>query len=292
MEIWKAALMGIVQGIAEFLPVSSSGHLNVFREILHLDLEQGGLLFDVMLHFGTLIAIFIVFHKDIGKMIVEGIGILRDFFYNIGVWFKKRGAGEKKEYRKVVEGAYRKFVMLVIIATIPTGIIGYFLQDIIEMAGTTLLVPGICFMITAFLLLLADFYNSGTKRPNQISYIEGVITGTAQGIATLPGLSRSGTTIAAALLCGFEKNFAVRYSFIMSIPAVLGAVVLELKDIGKVTFTSQDILAYSIGTLTALVVGLISIRVMLGFIRKRKLWGFSIYCFLLGATAIIWTLVH
>lgn len=292
MEIWKAALMGIVQGVAEFLPVSSSGHLNVFKEILNLDLEQGGLLFDVMLHFGTLIAIFIAFHKDIGKMIVEGIGIIRDFFYNIGLWFKNRGAGEKKEYRKVVEGAYRKFVMLVVVATIPTGIIGYFLQDIIEMAGGSLLVPGICFLITAVLLLMSDFYKNGTKRPNQISYIEGVITGTAQGIATLPGLSRSGTTIAAALLCGFEKNFAVRYSFIMSIPAVLGAVVLELKDIGKVALTSQDIMAYSVGTLVALIVGLLSIRLMLSFIRKKKLWGFSIYCFLLGVTAITWTLVH
>lgn len=288
MEIWKAALLGLIQGVAEFLPVSSSGHLSVFKQILSLDLETGGLLFDVMLHLGTLLAVFLAFWKDIKMLIVEGVGIIVDFFKNVGIWMKNRKAEEKVEYIKVISSAYRKFVMLVIIATIPTGIIGFVMKDWIEWAGTTLLIPGICFIITAILLLFADMNNGGTKRPNQISYGEGAITGVAQGIATLPGLSRSGTTIAAALICGFEKNFAVRYSFIMSIPAVLGAVVLELKDLSSGQFTSGDLLAYGVGTVIAFVVGLLSIRLMLGFIRKRKLWGFSIYCAVLGIVSLSW----
>ena len=292
MEIWKAALMGVVQGIAEFLPVSSSGHLAFMRQILNLDLEQGGLLFDVLLHLGTLIAIILAFWKDIKKLFVEGIGIVVDFFKNIGIWFRNRGAEEKEAYIKVVDSAYRKFVMLVIVATIPTGILGFFLQDVVRMAGTTLLIPGICLIVTSLLLFVSDHYNQGIKRPNQISYVEGFLTGTAQGIATMPGLSRSGTTIAVSLLCGFEKNFAVRYSFIMSIPTVLGAVVLELKDFSEIKFVGQDILAYVVGTLIAGIVGFICIKMMLSFIRKRKLWGFSIYCLVIGAFSVIWYFLH
>lgn len=291
MELWKAIVMGIIQGVAEFLPISSSGHLALFKHILDIDLETGGLLFDIMLHFGTLVAVFICFWKDIKKLVVEGFGILGDFFGNIGRWFynltAKKDSG-RKEMKKVVSTAYRKFVMMVLVSTIPTGILGILLKDVIETASATVLVPGICLLVTGVLLLIADFVKPGIKRPNQISYGEAGMVGIAQGIATMPGLSRSGTTITACLLCGFDKNFAVKYSFIMSIPAVLGAVVLELKDFAQIQLKPMDFLNYGVGTVVAAVVGYICIKTMLVVVRGKKFKYFACYCFLAGAIAIIW----
>lgn len=296
MELWEAIVMGIVQGLAEFLPISSSGHLALFKNILNLDLEAaGGLLFDVMLHFGTLVAIFIVFWKDIKKLIVEGFQIIGDFFINVGRFFKniigKSKEKEKIEYKKVVDGAYRKFVMMVIVSTIPTGIIGVLFDSFIEKASSDILVPGIGLLFTALLLTIADHTEAGRKRPNQISYTEAGIVGVAQGLATLPGISRSGTTIAACLKLGFDKNFAVKYSFIMSIPAVLGAVVLKLKDFAEIKFDTAMIINYSVGTIISAVIGYVCIKTMLVIVRGKKFTGFAVYCFVVGTIAVIWKFI-
>lgn len=296
MELWEAIVMGIVQGLAEFLPISSSGHLALFKNILGLDLEaSGGLLFDVMLHFGTLVAIFIAFWKDIKKLIVEGFMIIGDFFTNVGRFFKnligKSKENEKKEYKKIVDGAYRKFVMMVIVSTIPTGILGVLLDSFIEEASADILVPGIGLLITAVLLTIADYTEPGRKRPNQISYTEAGIVGVAQGIATLPGISRSGTTIATCLKLGFDKNFAVKYSFIMSIPAVLGAVVLKAKDFADITFNTATTINYTVGTIISAIVGYICIKTMLVIVRGKKFKIFAIYCFIVGSIAIIWKFI-
>ncbi len=291
MSLLEAIIMGLVQGVAEFLPVSSSGHLAIFKHILNIDLEaSGGILFDVMLHFGTLLAIFIAFWKDIKKLIIEGFCIIGDFFINVSRFFQNafHAKEEKKEYKKMVETAYRKFVMLVIVSTIPTGIIGVLLSDLIEKASATLIVPGIGLLITACLLLMADRTESGTKRPNQISYKDAGIVGIAQGIATLPGISRSGTTIATCLKLGFDKNFAVKYSFIMSIPAVMGAAILEIKDFDKISSDPTILVNYGVGTIVAAVVGYICIKTMLVVVRGKKFKGFAYYCFLVGVVAIVW----
>ncbi|MSS63342.1 undecaprenyl-diphosphate phosphatase [Velocimicrobium porci] len=296
MKLWEAIVMGIVQGLAEFLPISSSGHLALFKNILGIDLEAaGGLLFDVMLHFGTLVAIFVVFWKDIKKLIIEGFSIIGDFFINVGRFFSNRigqaGKNEPKEYKKVIDGAYRKFVMMVIVSTIPTGIIGVLLDNFIEKASESVIIPGVGLIITAILLTIADHAELGKKRPNQISYTEAGIVGIAQGIATMPGISRSGTTITTCLKLGFDKNFAVKYSFIMSIPAVLGAVVLKLKDFASITFETATIVNYTIGTIVSAVVGYICIKTMLVIVRGKKFKGFAFYCFIVGAIAIIWNFV-
>lgn len=292
MSLLEACIMGLIQGLAEFLPISSSGHLAIFKHILNIDLEaSGGLIFDVLLHFGTLLAIFIAFWKDIKKLVVEGFCIVGVFFVNVGRFVKNLASGEKMEYKKIVDSAYRKFVMLVIVSTIPTGILGILLDDVIEMASATLIVPGICLLITSALLMIADRAQPGTKRPNQISYGEAGIVGIAQGLATLPGISRSGTTIAACLKLGFDKNFAVKYSFIMSVPAVLGAVVLKLKDFGDVEVTPVLLVNYGIGTVAAAVVGYICIKTMLVIVRGKKFKGFAYYCFIVGTAAIIWNFI-
>ena len=300
MSLLEAIIMGFVQGLAEFLPISSSGHLAIFKHILNIDLEaSGGMLFDVMLHFGTLIAIFVAFWKDIKKLIIEGLCIVRDFFINISIFFhnvrskkNKKKALQYKEYVIIVHSAYRKFVMMVIVSTIPTGIIGVLLNDYIEKASATLIVPGIGLLITAGLLFMADKVEQGMKRPNQITYKEAGIVGIAQGIATCPGISRSGTTIATCLKLGFDKNFAVKYSFIMSIPAVLGATILEIKDFANITTDSVILVNYMVGTIVAAVVGYICIKTMLVVVRGKKFKGFSYYCFILGVVAIVWSLIN
>ena len=290
MPIWKAVVLGVIQGLAEFLPISSSGHLVIIKEILGVDFGSGGVFFDVMLHLGTLLAIFVAFHKDIAKLIVEGVHILIDFFANIGIFFQNIfRAG--KPYRKVIKTAYRKYVMLIIVSTIPTGLIGLLMSDIVEVANGMVIVPGICLIITAIFLIIADLATPGTKRPKEVSYINAGIVGTAQGLATMPGISRSGTTITACILCGFDKKFAVKYSFIMSIPAVLGAAVLELKNFDSVTIVSKDVTSCIIATVVADVVGYLSICFMMRLVRGRKYTGFSIYCILVGIATIIYTVL-
>lgn len=285
MPIWKAVILGIIQGAAEFLPVSSSGHLVIVKEILGVDLGNGGVFFDVMLHLGTLLAIFIAFWKDIKHLIVEGVHIFIDIFYNIGVFVQKM-ARRECAYRRVVRSSYRKLVVLIIVSTIPTGVIGILLSDIISLANGMILVPGICLLITAMFLLIADFSDDGEKRPKEVTYKDAAAVGFAQGLATMPGVSRSGTTITACLLCGFEKKFAVKYSFIMSIPAVMGAALLEVKDLGELKFSQQDIISCAIATIVAAIVGYLSICFMMSLVRGKKYRYFAVYCALVGIVAI------
>ena len=216
MSVLQAIFLGIVQGFTEFLPVSSSGHLAIFQNIFHIE-TGSSVLFDVMLHVGTLLVVLVVYWKDILKLIVEFFRMVGDLLANLSMLFSRTN--------------YRKFVVLIIVSTIPTGIMGYLGSKLIKDASGTLIVPGICLLITGVLLLLSDRKTDCWKIPKDVSYGEGVLIGIAQGFATLPGLSRSGSTIAAATFCGLDRKFAVKYSFILSIPAIIGAAVLELSDI-------------------------------------------------------------
>lgn len=285
MSLLESIVMGFIQGLTEFLPVSSSGHLAIFKNIFNIHMDTG-MFFDIMLHVGTLIAVFVAFYKDILRLITEGIGIVIDFFYNIVILVRNAVTKAGLPYRKIVRTSYRKFVMLIIVSTIPTGIIGILAKDLVETAAAVLIVPGICLLITGILLLLADVVNDGHKRPKDVTYTNAFAVGICQGIATLPGLSRSGTTITACLLSGFDRKFAVKYSFLMSIPAILGAAILELKDVSFGALKSSELLNYSIGMLVSAVVGYICIKTMLVVVRKKKFKIFAIYCFILGIISI------
>ena len=250
MTILQAILLGIIQGITEFLPVSSSGHLAIFQNIFKID-TGGSMLFDVMLHVGTLAAVFVVYRKDIMKMILEALRICVDIAANIKIWISNRRDDEALRYRRVIHNNYRKFVVLILVSTIPTGVIGYTAKSLVSAASATLIVPGVCLLLTGVLLIVADFTEDGKKIPRDVSYTNGFFLGIAQGLSTLPGLSRSGTTITACLLSGFDKRFAVKYSFLMSVPAILGASVLELKDVAAEPITGSLILCCIIGAVVA-----------------------------------------
>ncbi len=271
--------MGILQGLTEFLPVSSSGHLAIFQNLFHIGQGVEDLfLFDILLHIGTLIAVFAVFYKDIIKLIKEGFGIIFDFIKSVF------GLIRGRKWRKVIRSGYRKFVMLIIVSTIPTGIIGVLLKDLVEECSKTLIMPGIFLIITACILFIADRAEEGDKTPKDATYRDALIIGTSQGIATLPGISRSGTTITMALLCGFEKRFAIKYSFIMSIPAVMGAAVLEIKDVVETKASLEP--AYFVGMIVAAITGYAAIKIMLNVVKNKRYIFFSVYCLIAGIVAI------
>lgn len=285
MTVIESITMGFIQGLTEFLPVSSSGHLALFKILFHVNTDTGAL-YTVLLHLATLVAIFAAFYQDIWKMICEGCSIIRDACRNIAIFFTNLFQHEDKPYYRLVSSAYRKFVMLVIVSTIPTAIIGFVDADMVEKAETILLVPGVCLVITGILLLISDHIEDRGKKPRHITYSNAFIIGICQGLATLPGLSRSGTTITACLLSGFDRKFAVKYSFIMSIPAVLGAGILKVGDIRSNPIASTEIGIYLAGMLVAAIVGYISIKTMLVIVRKKRFTFFGIYCLVIGAISI------
>lgn len=285
MELLKAIILGLIQGVAEFLPISSSGHLAIFKYVLDFNAEAG-LLFDVLLHLGTLAAVFVAFRRDIFELIREGFSIIGQFFRSVYLRWIKREA-----WQPVITTPYRRFVMMVIISTIPTGIMGILFQDAINAASATLIVPGVLLLLNGIQLLISDHLADGALTEATASYGKAAIVGTAQGIATFPGISRSGTTITACLACGFSREFAVKYSFIMSIPAILGALVLELLDFAPESLTASDWTNYLAGTVIAGIVGYVCIKTMLVVVRGKKFKYFAYYCFAMGAFAVIFSLL-
>ena len=288
MNLIEAIIMGLIQGLTEFLPVSSSGHLAIFKNIFHVSTDTG-LLFDVMLHMATLVAICFVYWKDIKELFVNGCCMVGLWVTNAVIWIGNlfRGKDNRKEYKRVLTTPYRRFVLMILISTVPTGILGILLEEVIGSASELLILPGICLILTAILLFIADRVKVGEKTEETASYKNSLIIGLAQGVATLPGLSRSGTTITACLLNGFSKEFAVKYSFIMSIPAILGAMVLQLKDFTLAEFAGGMIWNYLAGMLVAGVVGYICIKTMLVVVKKNKFTIFSIYCLIAGIVSIV-----
>lgn len=282
MSLWKAILLGLIQGITEFLPVSSSGHLAIFQYIFKVNTDTG-MLFEVMLHLGTLISVCIVFWKDIRKLFIEGIHLLGDVFANLKIKFKK----SDEKYRRIVTNAYRKFVLLILATSVPTALIGLILNNVMEAATNSLLVPGICLIINAIILLVVGSLPGGKKKVKKTSYKEAAVIGVAQGLAVLPGISRSGSTISACLGLGFDRSFAVKYSFIASLPAIIGANLLELRHLGEAVSSGGEILYYAAGMIVAGIAGYICIRIMMRVVSEKKFSYFAYYCAIVGVISLI-----
>lgn len=282
MSLWKAILLGLIQGITEFLPVSSSGHLAIFQYIFKVNTDTG-MLFEVMLHLGTLISVCIVFWKDIRKLFIEGIHVLVDAFVNLKIKLTK----SDEKYRRIVTNAYRKFVLLILATSVPTALIGLILNNVMEAATNSLLVPGICLIINAIILLVVGSLPGGKKKVKKTSYKEAAVIGVAQGLAVLPGISRSGSTISACLGLGFDRSFAVKYSFIASLPAIIGANLLELRHLGEAVSSGGEILYYVVGMIVAGIAGYICIRIMMRVVSEKKFSYFAYYCAIVGVISLI-----
>lgn len=268
MSIIEAIIQGIVQGLTEFLPVSSSGHLSLYQHFTGLSGESG-LMFSILLHVGTLVAVFGAFYRLIWDLILEFFRMIRDIFTG-KFSFKERNPE-------------RNMILMLFLALVPLAIIYFLLGDVYKSVSSDndILVEGLCFLVTATLLFFADRHTGGTKGIGGITVRDSLVVGTLQSIAPLPGVSRSGSTIASGLMCGLSKETAVSFSFILGIPAVLGGSVMELKDItpADLNLSVGVIIA---GLVTSAVVGFLSIKMVQWLLKSDRFKIFAIYTLILG----------
>ena len=275
MDIIQAIIIGIVQGLTEFLPVSSSAHLVFAHNILGV---ESSLAFDVFLHLGTLIAVLWYFRWDILKM-------LKSWWLSIGDILQGRFM------QGLRDDPYKRLAWYVILATIPVGIAGVLFEDSIDaLFSGALYVPAFFLFVTGTILYLSQRMNSGNINLRNISAKEALWMGLGQACAILPGLSRSGTTIAAGLTAGLEKEFAAKFSFILSIPAIFGAFLFQLKDIGSAMDT--NFLPIILGFIASIIAGYFAIKWMLDLIKNRSLDIFAYYCWLMGIMVFIGSIAH
>lgn len=264
-----AVILGAVQGLTEFLPVSSSGHLVLLEKIFHLDPETPQmLLFDLSIHTGTVLAIFIVFRKSI-------LAFIKNLLSS-----GKYGPGIAKIYKK---SPSVHIVVLAMIATFATGIAGLPLKSFFESAYASLPTVAAMWVITGTVLLIADSRKKTRMGLRQFGIIAAVIIGLAQAAAIMPGISRSGSTICAAILIGLHRRWAVEFSFLIAIPAILGATILEaISNIDQITSASLPAFSFIIGPVTAAIVGVFALKILINFSRKARLKIFAFYCYALA----------
>lgn len=270
MSMWEAVLLGLVQGIAEFLPISSSGHLSIVNNLFKIS-EEGHMFFDVLLHLGTLASIFIVYWQDIKDMFYEVIS-----FANLGPL-----AGQPRERYPQA----RTFLMIVM-ATLPLFLI-LPINDMIETLYYNNVFIGVAIILTGCMLYVSDKMKPGKKTERSMTILDAVIIGLCQCVATIPGLSRSGTTITAGIATGLRRDFAVKFSFLLSIPAVLGANILSLADAFREGINWASVPAYLVGMVVAMLSGIAAINLLKFVSNKGKFGGFAYYCWVMGVLSII-----
>ena len=276
MTYLEAVILGLVQGLAEFLPISSSGHLALLQQWFGIE-EDKVLLFAVLLHVGTLISVFIVYWKDIWELIVELCLTIKDIC---------TGKGLRLEERPV-----RKLGVMIIVATIPTGLIGILFNDFFDSLYTSVLPIGIGLIITGILLTLAERMGTSKRGIKQMNYRNAVFIGIVQGIAICPGISRSGSTLFGSLVCNLNREFAVKYVFLISIPSILGSAVLEAPAALEAGLDMTLLGPVIVGMIVAAVSGLVAIKTMIKVVSNKKLNYFSYYVWLLGAAVIIYSFI-
>ena len=275
MTYFEAVILGLVQGLAEFLPISSSGHLALLQQWFDID-ENKVLLFAVLLHVGTLISVFIVYWKDIWELIVELCLTIKDLC---------TGKGLRLEERPV-----RKLGVMIIVATIPTAIIGLLFNDLFDKLYTSVLPIGIGLIITGFLLILAERTGNSTRGIDKMNFRNALFIGTVQGIAICPGISRSGSTLFGSLICNLDRKFAVEFVFLISIPSILGSAVMEAPDAIEAGFDMAQLGPVIVGMVVAAVSGLIAIKTMIKIVSDKKLSYFSYYVWALGAAVVLYSI--
>ena len=271
MSYFEAIILGLVQGLAEFLPISSSGHLALLQQWFGIQ-EDKVLLFAVLLHVGTLISVFIVYWRDIAELIVELFLTIKDLC---------TGKGLRLQERPV-----RKLGIMIIVATIPTGIIGILFNDLFDSLYNSIIPIGIGLIITGFLLVMAERMGASNRGIEQMNFRNALFIGTVQGIAICPGISRSGSTLFGSLICNLDRKFAVKFVFLISIPSILGSAVMEAPAALESGFDMAQLGPVLVGMIVAAVSGLIALKTMIKIVSDKKLNYFSYYVWALGLIVI------
>ena len=272
MTIIEAIIQGIIQGLTEFLPVSSSGHLSIYQHLTGNGGESGFLMLSV-LHLGTLVAVFIAFWDTIWALIKEFFVMIKDIFTGKFKW-------------KTMNAERRMLIMLVISLSMlaPFYIFKDFFTGISK--DNDIIIEGVCFLYTSLILFLSDRCVKGKREPKDITVKNAVTVGIFQGVALMPGISRSGSTICGGLFSGFTKETAVKFSFILGIPAILGGCLLEVKDAFETGQTEIEILPFAIGFIISAVVGILAIKLVRWLIKSDKFKIFAFYTLVLGIVVI------
>jgi undecaprenyl-diphosphatase len=266
----QAIVLGVVQGFTEFLPVSSSGHLVLFQHLFGL--KEAELLFDISVHLGTLVAVFIFFRRDIYAIILSVLNYCKSVF--------KTGS-----FSPANKDSDLKFALLIIIGSVPTAVIGLLFRKIADQLFSSVLISGSMLILTGVILFFTRFVKNSDKGISLFSVKDAFIIGISQGLAVMPGLSRSGTTIATGLFLGLNHETAARYSFLLSIPAILGATLLSFGD-----FAGSQIIAakiYMTGAFVSGLTGYLALNILFYIVKKGRLHYFSPYCLIIGIIGII-----
>ena len=277
MTLFSSILLGLIQGITEFLPISSSGHLAIAEQLLGMNGLETPEFFDVLLHLGTLVAVFVAYWAEIREMILE-------FF---------RGIGDLRRHSTPSPlPPARRMIFLLIVGTLPLFVV-LPIRHVVEGLGSSMYFVAGALIVTGILLFVSDRVRKGHKSERSATMRDVLIVGIGQAIATCPGISRSGTTITAGCLVGFDRQFAVRYSFLMSIPAILGANILSMVDVaqsGGVVWA--DVPVYLVGVIVAAVSGYFCIRLLKMIAEKGKFGFFAYYCWAVGLGTLVLQLLH
>ena len=276
MSLLTSIILGLIQGISEFLPISSSGHLAIASYVLgETGLGTPPDFFDVLLHLGTLVAVFAAYWGDIKEMFFE-------FFHGVSDLAHRTTPTPLPPARRLI--------FLIIVGTLPLFVVLPF-KDKVEALSDNIYFVAVALLITGLLLFASDRVRKGRKTERSATMLDVLLVGVAQAVATCPGISRSGTTITAGCFVGFERKFAVRFSFLLSIPAVLGANILTLKDAIQAGVVWSEVPVYLAGVLVAAVVGYVCIRLLKMIADKGKFGWFAYYCWAMGLLTLVFTCV-
>jgi len=270
MNILESIILGIVQGLTEFLPISSSGHLILLHDLFHWQTADN-LTFDVFLHWGTLVALIIFFYKDI-------IRYLKAFLKSLSQWDIKNDLDQK-------------IAWLILISMIPAVIIGCFLEKVIDVLFRTSFAVAIFLILIAFVFFIVEKFSQKQKDLSSLNWSKALIFGFAQAVALIPGVSRSGITISTGLGLKLKREVAARFSFLMSIPVVFAAGLKKIYDLKDITLNNQEIMLYLVGFLSTVLVGYFCIKFLLNYLKSHTLNIFAYYRLILGALVLLYLMI-
>jgi len=270
MDISLSILLGVLQGLTEFLPVSSSGHLVLAQNLFGI--REPELLFDTALHAGTLVSVIVYFRLDLKAMFGETCRFAADFT-------RRRSARPD-----ILKNPHASLLLWTVVGTLPTALIGLLFRAPLEELFSSRTTTGFMLLLTGGILFISRWAHEGTGRPDRIGFWSALAVGTAQGVAIIPGISRSGATIVCGLFCGVERELAARFSFLLSIPAILGAIALQF-SVEEVRSVGMD--ALLAGFTASLATGLIALWLLMGLVRKGRISYFAPYCWAVGLIAVL-----
>lgn len=279
MTYFQAIILGLIQGLAEFLPISSSGHLALLQYFFGVDSEQV-LPFAVLLHLGTLISVFIIYWKDICELVAELGRVIKDIFTGKGL--------------RINANPTRRLGFMIIVATIPTGIMGLLFNDFFNNLYLNIVAIAAGLIITGIILLVAEKIGKSNKGVMEMKFKHAVFVGIMQGIAICPGISRSGSTLFGGLISGLDRKFAVKFAFLVSIPSILGSVVMEAPDAFAQGMDMSLLGPVIAGVIIAAISGIVAIKWMIKVVSDKSLFGFTVYVWLVAIAvlgyALIWSI--